>query len=227
VATFDGFPPQTLEFLNQLGRNNNKIWFDAHRGDYERYWVEVGCDFVAAAGDPLRALRPNVVADPRINGSLFRINRDIRFSKDKTPYKDHLDVWFWEGQRKGAVSTFFFRLTPTSSLVGVGSHQFDRAQLARFRQQVMDPMHGPELVSIANNLEHGLDGETLKRTPATAAAIGEDQARLLRHTSASTMAQREAGPWMQTPEVLDWAVEQWRKMAPLQAWLVENVATES
>ncbi|MEI8084108.1 MAG: DUF2461 domain-containing protein [Actinomycetes bacterium] len=225
MSAFDGFPPQTLEFLDGLGRNNNKAWFDAHRTEYERYWLEVGCDFVVAAGEHLRTIRPDIVADPRINGSLFRINRDVRFSKDKTPYKDHLDIWFWEGKRKGAVSTFFFRLTASSSLVGVGSHQFDRDQLARFRQQVQNRVHGPELVRIANSLEYGLDGETLKRTPAVAAAVSDDQARLLRHTSASTMAQREAGPWVQTPEVLDWALGQWRQMAPLQAWLVDNVAT--
>ena len=58
---------------------------------------------------PLRSIAPDIHAEPRVNGSIFRINRDIRFSKDKTPYKDHLDLWFWEGNRKGAVSGFFLQ----------------------------------------------------------------------------------------------------------------------
>ena len=69
--------------------------------------------------------------EPRINGSLFRINRDIRFSKDKSPYKAHLDLWFWEGEHRGWESPgFFFRLTPTKLMLGAGMHQFPKEHLA-------------------------------------------------------------------------------------------------
>ena len=58
--------------------------------------------FVAAIGDKLVKHSPNISAIPKVNGSIFRVNRDIRFSKDKTPYKDHIDLWFWEGDDRKA-----------------------------------------------------------------------------------------------------------------------------
>ncbi len=83
---FDGFPRQTLTFLEGISKNNNEGWFDQRRANYDEYWVEAGKDFVVGAGEILRGIRKRVHAEPRINGALFRINRDIRFSKDKTPY---------------------------------------------------------------------------------------------------------------------------------------------
>ena len=68
---------------------------------------------------------PGIATEARVNGSIFRINRDTRFSKDKTPYKDHLDFWFWEGQRKTALSGLFLRIAPAAVTVGAGAHGFD------------------------------------------------------------------------------------------------------
>ena len=76
----------------------------------------------------------------------MRINRDIRFSKDKSPYKDHLDLWFWSGDRKGwDCSGFFFRLTPARLMLGAGIHGFAPPTLARYRSAVLDPKRGEAL----------------------------------------------------------------------------------
>ncbi|NND02169.1 MAG: DUF2461 family protein, partial [Acidimicrobiia bacterium] len=87
MADFAGFPAETQRFLRELSSNNTKQWFDAHRNDYDDYWVTPAKAFVAAAGDALQGLAP-VEAQPKVNGSIFRVNRDIRFSADKRPYKD-------------------------------------------------------------------------------------------------------------------------------------------
>jgi uncharacterized protein (DUF2461 family) len=79
--TFNGFPPETLTFFTELAANNNKSWFDTHRTDYDTYVLEPARAFVIALGDRLRDLAPQVMADPRINKSIFCIYRDIRFSK--------------------------------------------------------------------------------------------------------------------------------------------------
>ena len=113
MTDFAGFGPKTKKFLRELGRNNDKAWFDAHRSDYEAHYLEPAKAFVEAAGPKLEKIAPNVVCEPRANGSIFRVNRDIRFSKDRTPYKDHIDLWFWEGQRKTAISGFFLASTET------------------------------------------------------------------------------------------------------------------
>jgi uncharacterized protein (TIGR02453 family) len=103
MTGFAGFPPATLRFLGDLAENNTKAWFDEHRADYESNWVAPAKAFVSAAGEALTDLAPRIEAQPRVNGSIFRVNRDTRFSKDKSPYKDHLDFWFWEGERRSAV----------------------------------------------------------------------------------------------------------------------------
>ncbi len=109
---FKGFPKETLEFLAALRTNNDKKWFDAHRADYESYFVEPAKDFVAALAPRLKTIDRKIHAEPRINGSILRIQRDVRFARDKSPYKDHLDLWFWTGEEKGWDSSgFFLRLT--------------------------------------------------------------------------------------------------------------------
>ena len=77
-----------------------KAWFDSHRQEYDDYVLNPAKNFIHDMGQVLKKTSPNVIADPRVNKSLFRLNRDIRFSKDKTPYKTHLAIWFWEGTSK-------------------------------------------------------------------------------------------------------------------------------
>ena len=125
MPAFGGFPPETISFLRALRANNRRDWFDAHRADYEAYWLAPAKAFVVAAGQQLAELAPQIRAEPRVLGSILRINRDTRFSRDPSPYKDHLDVWFWEGDRRRAVSGFFARLTPEFLGVGAGCHGLD------------------------------------------------------------------------------------------------------
>jgi hypothetical protein len=105
-------PADTIEFLADLRRHNNKGWFDAHRDRYETAYVEPAKAFVEAAAPGLATIVPGITAEPRVLGSIFRIHRDTRFSTDKRPYKDHLDFWFWQGARKTAVSGLFLRVSP-------------------------------------------------------------------------------------------------------------------
>jgi hypothetical protein len=139
MSAFGGFPPETIRFLRQLRANNRKDWFDAQRTDYEAFWVAPAEAFVVAAGQLLAELAPGIWAEPRVLGSIFRINRDTRFAHDASPYKDHLDFWFWEGERRRAVSGFFARLTPEFLGVGAGCHGLDPEGLTRFRQAVTRP----------------------------------------------------------------------------------------
>ncbi len=73
-------------FFSRLSENNNKIWFDSHREEYNKKILEPSKEFTIELGNQIKKISPNIIVDPRVNKSLFRINRDIRFSKDKTPY---------------------------------------------------------------------------------------------------------------------------------------------
>ena len=88
---FKGFSTETMDFLLDLRKNNNKQWFDAHQVDYKSRYVAEAKAFVEAAGKHLVSIEPEIKAEPKFLGSIFRINRDTRFSKDKKPYKDHID----------------------------------------------------------------------------------------------------------------------------------------
>lgn len=130
------FPEATFRFLRGIGENNSKAWFDAHRADYEASYVEPAKAFVNALGPRLRELAASVQYDARVNGSIFRINRDIRFAKDKTPYKDHMDLWFWLGEGRGwDAPGFFLRLGVDRLDLGAGIHRFEKSQLETYRRK--------------------------------------------------------------------------------------------
>jgi uncharacterized protein (TIGR02453 family) len=225
MTAFGGFPPATIRFLRELRDNNRKDWFDAHRADYEAFWVAPAKAFVVAAGQQLAELAPGIRAEPRVLGSILRINRDTRFSRDPSPYKDHLDFWFWEGDRRRAVSGFFARLTPERLGAGAGCHGLDPERLARFRQAVADPATGAELAGIAQRLEaagYQLSGAALKRPPAGVAADGPAR-RFLLHKALFVHHDEPADERVQTAAVLSECMRHWRALAPLHRWLTENV----
>jgi len=227
MPTFGGFPPETIRFLHELGGNNRRDWFEAHRDDYEAYWVAPAKAFVVAAGQQLAELVPGIRAEPRVLGSILRINRDTRFSRDPSPFKDHLDFWFWEGERRQAVSGFFARLTPESLGVGAGCHGLDPERLARFRQAVADPSSGAELAGIARRLEaagYQLGGATLKRPPAGFERAGP-AARFLLHKALFVHRDEPADERIQTDAVLATCLRHWTALAPLHRWLTDNVQT--
>jgi uncharacterized protein (TIGR02453 family) len=225
MSGFGGFPPETIGFLRELRSNNRKEWFDAHRGDYEAFWVAPAKAFVVAAGQLLTELAPGIRAEPKVLGSIFRINRDTRFAPDTGPYKDHIDFWFWEGERRRAVSGFFARLTPEVLGVGAGCHGLDPERLARFRQAVADPAGGADLAGVAQRLEAGgyrLGGATLKRPPAGFDS-GGPAGRFLLHKALFVHHDEPADERVHTGAVLATCRRHWRALAPLHRWLTDNV----
>jgi uncharacterized protein (TIGR02453 family) len=225
MAGFGGFPPETIQFLRELRDNNRKDWFEAHRGDYEAFWVGPAKAFVVAAGELLAELAPGIRAEPRVLGSIFRINRDTRFARDAGPYKDHLDFWFWEGERRNAVSGFFARLTPERMGVGAGCHGLDPERLARFRHAVADPSSGADLAAIAQRLEaagYRLGGAALSRPPAGFGSDGP-AGRFLLHKALFVHHDEPVDERVQSAAVLTTCGRHWSALAPLHRWLTDNV----
>ena len=89
------FTPALFEFLRELADNNNREWFQDNKARYERDVRDALVQFVADFGDRLHEISPHMVADPKLSvGSIFRIYRDVRFSKDKSPYKTNAGMHF-------------------------------------------------------------------------------------------------------------------------------------
>src|SRR5258705_8587780 len=142
------FTAASLRFLRGLARNNKKPWFEAHRDDYETP-IRV----------PMRALieemdvrfarfAPELTGDPK--RSMFRINRDIRFSKDKSPYKTHAACWFRHsaadhrvgGDAEAGSAGLYFHLQPRQSFVGAGIWMPPRPALDKIRDAIADDPGG-------------------------------------------------------------------------------------
>ncbi|MBU4268356.1 MAG: DUF2461 domain-containing protein [Acidobacteria bacterium] len=185
VETFSGFPEKTVSFLRDLAANNNREWFKARRTEYETAVLEPAKAFVRAMGERLRRLSPGIKAEPRTDGSLFRLFRDTRFSPDKSPYKTNLGIYFWEGRgSRLECSGYYFHLEPPTLMLGAGLYIFPRPLLERYRRAVADPDYGAELVDIVKKITarrgYTLGGEHYKRVPA-GFDVAPESAGLLRH----------------------------------------------
>lgn len=118
---FDGFDAKGLAILADLEDTNTKAFFDAHRDTFRDGVVEPAKALVTDLGERLRrSVAPDLVAEPRVNGSLFRINRDIRFSADKSPYKTQQAMFLWEGADKKSSPGFYLSVGGHEVGVGVG-----------------------------------------------------------------------------------------------------------
>ena len=224
--SFSGFPKETVEFLAALRHNNTKAWFDAHRDHYETYYLEPAKAFVEAAGEAIRQFNPKVVAQPKVNGSIWRINRDIRFSADKTPYKDHLDISFWEGDRKTAVSGYFFRITPEGIGLGVGAHGFDKERLAAFRDAVVDTRKRNRLLkaaAVTTKAGYPIHGQHYKRLPRGYEDAPDAAHELLRHNALWVGLDEPHPKSLSSKAIVGWTTRRWEKLDPLHRWLVDTL----
>src|SRR6266536_2167808 len=138
------FTPATMQFLRNLARNNRKAWFEPHRADYEELVKAPMRELIEEMYVRFARFAPELVGDPR--RSMFRIHRDIRFSKDKSPYKTHAACWFYHraGSRAvgreavGGGAGFYFQIAPGSCFPGGGCWMPPRPALLRFRTAIAD-----------------------------------------------------------------------------------------
>lgn len=163
------FPQKTAAYLNKLSKNNNRKWFEANRDFYNSDFLEPCIQFVIEMGDRLLDLDPDIVAIPKIDKSIFRLHRDVRFSKDKTPYKTNAGLYFWNGKlKKMDASGFYFHLEPKLFGVGLGIYMFPPHLLKKYRNVVADPSSVKELHKIVRSLErkgYSIGGKKYKKTP--------------------------------------------------------------
>lgn len=226
IAPFTGFSKQTLAFLSALALNNEKAWFDAHRDDYQRLLVEPAKSFVVDMGRAIAKFAPKVHAEPKVNGSISRINRDVRFSADKSPYKTHLDLWFWEGAKRGFdLSGFYFRLEPTGLLLGAGIYRFEDEALARYRKAVLSPAKGKALEKAAAQVKSAgceLGGVGYKKVPR---GLPEDhpRAELLKHRGLYAAVELPISKDLGSPKLVALCAGHYRTMLPLHRWLADLV----
>jgi uncharacterized protein (TIGR02453 family) len=132
------FKTETLAFLSELSANNNREWFAANKERYEVLVLDVALNFIQSMHDPVKKISPHFTAIPqRMGGSLMRVYRDTRFSKDKTPYKTNIGIQFrHEKARDVHAPGFYLHIDPEEVFLGAGMWRPDAASLAALRQRI-------------------------------------------------------------------------------------------
>jgi uncharacterized protein (TIGR02453 family) len=164
------FTPGLFAFMRELREHNDRAWFQDNKDRYEREVKEPALDFVSDFWPLLHEISPYFVADPRpVGGSMFRIHRDVRFSKDKSPYKTHVGLHFrHELGREAYAPGFYLHLEPRATFSGAGIWHPDSATLKRVRDAIVaDPDRWRRVIADpAFAARHRIAGRTLVRPPA-------------------------------------------------------------
>jgi uncharacterized protein (TIGR02453 family) len=216
------FTDATFAFLSDLAANNSRAWFEANRDRYEAAWKTPALHFIAEVGPRLAALDPVLKAEARLNGSLRRITRDVRFSTDKSPYDPRLHMVFWTGEHPNRSPGFHLVLSPDGVGYGTGVYGLDPGQLTRYRDMVVDRVEGRALLAALDRAaEVGCTPGTpdLVRLPKGYTAEGR-VADLLRHKSFVVRTHgNEAPPAVLTgPGAVDWTMARAEALLPLIRW---------
>lgn len=165
------FTPALFAFIRELKENNeDREWFKANQDHFEEVVREPALDFISDFADPLLEVSPHFTADPRkVGGSLFRIQRDVRFSKDKSPYKEHIGIHFRHIATKDDVHApgFYLHLDPSGSFAALGLWQPSTVDANKIRQAIVDdPAAWKRAAYNKRFLDlYEVSGESLKRPP--------------------------------------------------------------
>ena len=204
---FEGFPAEAFEFYEALADNNTRPWWNDHKADYQRF-----------VRDPLVALLSELEAEfgaPHI----FRPYRDARFSKDKTPIKDHQGGVV---QVEDAVA-YYVQVSGSGIMVAGGWYAPEGQQIARYRQSVEGPA-GAELERVLASLGRRfvIDGRPVKTRPRGYDA-DHPRIELLRNRALTAARTYPVEPWAGTRKAFTTVRADWRAIRPLVEWLADYV----
>lgn len=205
-VAFTGIPFAALDFYEDLEADNSKPFWTAHKHIYDE---QVKAPLVELANELEREF-----GAPKF----FRPYRDVRFAKDKTPYKDHQGVYFAETRR-------YLHVSAAGMYASGGIYEMASDQVGRYRRAVADDIAGGMLetaIASARKAKLVVSGQQLTRVPS-----GFDQdhprAELLRHKSLYATRDFGCPDWLQTPKAKTELVKAWRAMQPLVNWLDKHV----
>lgn len=210
-----------LDFLTRLRANNNKAWFDAHRTEWEQIrgqYHQFAAELIEAVGEFDPAVRGLRVAD-----CTYRINRDIRFSPDKSPYKTWLGIYICPKGKCSGYAGYYFHLEPTEpgerwqNMLAAGLYMPQGAILQSLRDEIYD--NGGAIAAAIEEAHgfHLFEGEQLKRTPRGYSADSKFESWLRKKDF--LLEQHLTREWLTAPNLVQRVAEEFRKTAPLLAIL--------
>lgn len=208
---FEGIPAEAFDFYDALADNNTRPWWNEHKAEYTQFVRE-----------PLTELLDELSAEFG-TPHLFRPYRDARFSKDKTPIKDHQGGTV---ELEDAIA-YYVQVSGAGLMVAGGWYSPQGEQIARYRQAVDDPL-GAELERILKTVRRRfeVEGNPVKTRPR---GYDADNPRidLLRNRMLTVARSYPVEPWLGTRKVFTTVRADWRAMRPLLEWLADNVGPAS
>lgn len=214
TASFAGFSPAALDFYEQLQVHNTRAWWAEHKGEYERELRDPMKAMLAALEDEFGAAR------------IFRPNRDVRFSKDKAPYKTHIGAI---AQIEDAVG-YYVQVSAEGLMVAGGWYSPLGPQIGRFRSAIDTPAVAELDAGLARlrrkRPAYEVRGAPLKTRPRGVAA-DHPRLDLLRFTQLIVVREYGTPAWLNSRKTLDAVRKDWRAMAPVVEWLADHVGPGS
>jgi uncharacterized protein (TIGR02453 family) len=222
MSDFAGFPAAGLKFLKQLPARD-KAWFQANRETYDETIVGPSKAFVEILGENLReSISSSIIAEPKANGSIAPINNDVRFSKDKSAYKDHLLFRFWEGADKKTSPTLFVRISATE--IGFASG-VAFTQIDHWRRVIDHDSSGNALAKSIERFQKrrpvDVAGQDLKKVPAPYPA-DYPRGALLRHKMFQIRWAEVLPKEISSPTFVDLCLSRLDELADIHHWLVKH-----
>ena len=216
---FTGFPKDLFRFLNDLSKNNNRDWFNDNKDRYQKSILLPVKDFIVVMGERLHKISNSFVADPRTNGgSMFRIYRDIRFSKDKRPYKDNVGCQFRHIAGKTAHAPgFYVHIQMGNVFVGGGIWKPPNPVLDKIRTAIIEKPDKWSEVIKRTKFFSAIEADQLERPPRGYDAdhpFIEDlklKSFFLKHNVEPSL--------MRKPEIMDETLLAFREAAPLMKFI--------
>lgn len=170
MSTTNPIRPALFKFLRDLDANNERPWFKANKDRYDHDVKEPALDFVNLFAPHLRKISPHLVADSRPSGgSVFRIHRDTRFAKDKTPYKTYTGITFrHEAGKDVHAPGFYLHLEPGNVYMGMGLWRPETKVARQVREAIVADPGGWKRAAHGKRFResYSLDGDSLKRPPS-------------------------------------------------------------
>ncbi len=224
---FEGFSKKTFDFFRDLKLNNNREWFNSNKSIFTDYVVAPAQSFVVDMGEKLSKNLVDIRYDTKTtgSGSIMRIHKDIRFSKDKTPYRTRMGIIFWEGPGKKMMhSGFHLGFDDKMFVVHGGMHSFSKDMLTKYRDAVLAEKTGKELEKFVTKLQaagYSIGGAHYKRVPRGYDPEHE-RANFLLHNALYAGYSKIPRNVLKSSELIDHCLKHFKAMFPLHNWLVER-----
>ncbi|HWM85608.1 MAG TPA: DUF2461 domain-containing protein [Kofleriaceae bacterium] len=225
APAFTGFDRKAMQFWHELAAEMNRDWFLANKQRYQEQWVEPMTALLTAASAKLASSYRGVkLGAPKV----MRINRDIRFSRDKSPFKTWIGAAVSLGDSKpnAGVTALYLHFGVDDDFAGAGQYVFMDETLARWRKKVADPKKGAEIAKIVAGLRKAkyrvTAYDSLARVPRPFEAT-HPRADLLKMKGLVVGFPKIPRGLVHRPQFLDWVVGHAQKAAPLAIWLHRNL----